>query len=94
VLVVVVVGLESKLSDQLWLSFSLALAKPNNDWLGLSPFVLGGGVTRSHQLLPGPGQQLPETSESKNPKIQALYFPAGWRASPALGAMQIAGVYS
>jgi hypothetical protein len=23
-------GLESKLSDQLWLSFSLALAKPNN----------------------------------------------------------------
>ena len=34
---VVVGGLESKLSDQLWLSFSLALAKPNNDWLGLSP---------------------------------------------------------
>jgi hypothetical protein len=27
---VVVGGLERKLSDQLWLSFSLALAKPNN----------------------------------------------------------------
>jgi hypothetical protein len=34
VVVVVVVGggwLESKLSDQLWLSFSLALAKPNKN---------------------------------------------------------------
>ena len=28
--VCVVGGLESKLSDRLWLSFSLALAKPNN----------------------------------------------------------------
>jgi acetyl-CoA carboxylase alpha subunit len=28
-------GLETKLSDQLWLSFSLALAKPNKIWKSL-----------------------------------------------------------
>ena len=50
--------------------------------------MLGGGTAGSPQLLPGPGQQLTETSESKDPEIPALYFPAGWRANPALGAMQ------
>ena len=50
--------------------------------------MLGGGATGSPQLLFVPGQQLTETSESKNPKIPAPYFPAGWSASPAVGAMQ------
>ena len=70
---VVVGGLESKVSDQLWPSFSLTLAKPNNDWHGLSPSVLGGGVTGSHQLLPGlvlgnsyPKLQNPRTLKSQH----------------------------
>ena len=40
------------------------------------------------QLLPGPGQQLTRTP-GHNPDVPALYLPlAGWRASPALSAMQ------
>jgi hypothetical protein len=51
--------------------------------------VLGGGTAELPQLLPGPGQQLTKTPETKDPEIPALHFPfAGWRASPALGAMQ------
>jgi hypothetical protein len=59
-----------------------------NEWLGLSPSVLAGGTAGSPQLLTGPGQPPTETSESKDPEIPARYFPAGGRASPALGAMQ------
>jgi hypothetical protein len=50
--------------------------------------VFGGGAAGSPQLPPGPGQPLTETPESKNSEIPARYFPAGGRASPALGAMQ------
>ena len=50
--------------------------------------MLGGGAAGLPQLLPGPGQPLTKTPESKDPEIPARYFPAGGRASPALGAMQ------
>jgi hypothetical protein len=50
--------------------------------------VLGGGAAGLPQLLPGPVQPLTKTPESKDPEIPARYFPAGGRASPALGEMQ------
>ena len=50
--------------------------------------MLGGGAAGLPQLLPGPGQPLTKTPESKDPEIPARYFPAGGRASPALVAMQ------
>ena len=56
--------------------------------LGLSPSLLGGGTAGFPQLPPGPGQQLTRTPEH-NPDVSALYLPlAGWRAHPALSAMQ------
>ena len=57
--------------------------------LGLSATLLAGGTARFPQLLPGPGQQLTRKPELLNPDIPAPHLPlAGWRASPALGAMQ------
>jgi hypothetical protein len=50
--------------------------------------LLGGGTAGFPQLPPGPGQQLTR-HQSINPDVSALHLPlAGWRASPALGAMQ------
>jgi hypothetical protein len=57
--------------------------------LGLSASLLAGGTARLPQLLPGPGQQLTRIPELKSSGTPAPHFPfAGWRASPALCAMQ------
>ena len=59
--------------------------------LGLSASVLAGRTNGSPHLLPGPGQLISQTTS--NPKATRIcglkYLPyTGWRASPALGAMQ------
>ena len=53
--------------------------------LGLLAYLLAGESAGLPQLFPGPGHPL--TGMSKNTPARNIPF-AGWRALPALGAMQ------